>query len=119
MSGSIGMQTIVEIELAEVIFGTQHEVEVDTAVLCKTCQGSCCAPVLGRYSALPGFFCGPSCTSPLRSDSKNCSTFEDRTSSTSLATRTEILLAQLKQVACERAALGEKRTQVDVPRQGE
>jgi len=34
----------VEVDLAEVIFGTQHEVEVDTAVLCKTCQGSCCVP---------------------------------------------------------------------------
>lgn len=34
----------VEIELADVIFGTQHEVEVDTAVTCKTCGGSCCAP---------------------------------------------------------------------------
>jgi molecular chaperone DnaJ len=34
----------VEVDLADVIFGTQHEVEVDTAVLCKTCEGSCCAP---------------------------------------------------------------------------
>lgn len=33
----------IEVDLAEVMFGTQHEVEVDTAVLCKTCQGSCCA----------------------------------------------------------------------------
>lgn len=34
----------VEVELKDVIFGIQHEVEVDTAVVCKTCAGSCCAP---------------------------------------------------------------------------
>ena len=34
----------IEVDLAEVIFGTKQEIEVDTAVLCKTCQGSCCAP---------------------------------------------------------------------------
>jgi molecular chaperone DnaJ len=34
----------IEVELEDVIFGTQHEFEVDTAVLCKTCQGSCCQP---------------------------------------------------------------------------
>ncbi|TXK17167.1 molecular chaperone DnaJ [Homoserinibacter sp. GY 40078] len=34
----------VEIDLDEVIFGTKHEIEIDTAVLCETCQGSCCAP---------------------------------------------------------------------------
>lgn len=34
----------VEVELADVIFGTSREVEVDTAVVCKMCGGSCCAP---------------------------------------------------------------------------
>lgn len=34
----------VEVELAEVIFGTTREIEVNTAVLCETCEGSCCAP---------------------------------------------------------------------------
>lgn len=34
----------VEIELDEVIFGTKRDLEVNTAVLCATCEGSCCAP---------------------------------------------------------------------------
>lgn len=34
----------VEVTLEDVIFGTEVEVEVDTAVVCKTCGGSCCAP---------------------------------------------------------------------------
>ncbi len=34
----------VEVDLAEVIFGTHRDLEVDTAVLCDTCQGSCCQP---------------------------------------------------------------------------
>jgi molecular chaperone DnaJ len=34
----------VEVELDEVIFGTRRDIEVDTAVLCETCNGSCCAP---------------------------------------------------------------------------
>ncbi|CAN5479463.1 molecular chaperone DnaJ [soil metagenome] len=34
----------VEIDLDEVIFGTKRDIEVNTAVLCETCQGSCCAP---------------------------------------------------------------------------
>lgn len=34
----------VEVDLAEVIFGTHRDLEVDTAVLCETCQGSCCQP---------------------------------------------------------------------------
>ncbi|PJJ72015.1 molecular chaperone DnaJ [Diaminobutyricimonas aerilata] len=34
----------VEIELEEVIFGTHRDVEVNTAVLCETCNGSCAAP---------------------------------------------------------------------------
>jgi molecular chaperone DnaJ len=34
----------VEIDLDEVIFGTKRDLEVNTAVLCETCQGSCCVP---------------------------------------------------------------------------
>lgn len=32
------------IELIDVMFGAEREVEVDTAVLCDTCGGSCCVP---------------------------------------------------------------------------
>lgn len=34
----------VEVDLDEVIFGTKREVEVNTAIVCATCEGSCCAP---------------------------------------------------------------------------
>jgi molecular chaperone DnaJ len=34
----------VEVELADVLFGVTKTIEVDTAVLCEACQGSCCAP---------------------------------------------------------------------------
>jgi molecular chaperone DnaJ len=34
----------IEVDLADVVFGTARELEVDTAVLCATCNGSCCAP---------------------------------------------------------------------------
>ena len=34
----------VEVDLDEVIFGTKRDLEVTTAVLCQTCNGSCCAP---------------------------------------------------------------------------
>jgi molecular chaperone DnaJ len=34
----------VEVELNEIIFGTTRTLDVDTAVLCETCNGSCCAP---------------------------------------------------------------------------
>jgi molecular chaperone DnaJ len=34
----------VEIDLADVIFGVHRDLEVDTAVLCDRCQGSCCEP---------------------------------------------------------------------------
>jgi molecular chaperone DnaJ len=34
----------IEVELDEVVFGTKRDLEVDTAVLCETCEGSCCAP---------------------------------------------------------------------------
>jgi len=34
----------IEVDLADVVFGTSRELEVDTAVLCTTCNGSCCAP---------------------------------------------------------------------------
>ena len=34
----------VDIELVDVIFGGDREIEVDTAVLCDTCSGTCCSP---------------------------------------------------------------------------
>jgi len=34
----------IEVDLDEVVFGTKRDLEVDTAVLCETCEGSCCAP---------------------------------------------------------------------------
>lgn len=34
----------VDVELRDVIFGAQREVTINTAVLCGTCQGSCCQP---------------------------------------------------------------------------
>jgi len=34
----------VEIDLADVIFGVQRDIEVDTAILCDTCKGDSCAP---------------------------------------------------------------------------
>ena len=34
----------VEVDLDEVIFGTKRDLEVNTAVICPTCDGSCCAP---------------------------------------------------------------------------
>jgi molecular chaperone DnaJ len=34
----------IEVDLDEVVFGTKRDVEVDTAVVCETCNGSCCAP---------------------------------------------------------------------------
>ena len=34
----------VEVDLDEVIFGTKREIEVNTAIVCATCEGSCCAP---------------------------------------------------------------------------
>lgn len=34
----------VEVDLDEVIFGTHRDLEVDTAVLCETCHGTCCQP---------------------------------------------------------------------------
>ena len=34
----------VEVELDEVIFGVHRDLEVDTAVVCDTCQGSCAQP---------------------------------------------------------------------------
>jgi len=34
----------VEVDLDEVIFGTKRDLEVNTAVICATCEGSCCAP---------------------------------------------------------------------------
>ena len=34
----------IDVSLDEVIFGTAREIDVDTAILCATCEGSCCAP---------------------------------------------------------------------------
>ncbi|MDH6181147.1 molecular chaperone DnaJ [Microbacteriaceae bacterium SG_E_30_P1] len=34
----------VEVDLDEVIFGTTRDLEINTAILCSTCDGSCCAP---------------------------------------------------------------------------
>lgn len=34
----------VTLELRDVVFGTHRDLEVDTAVLCETCDGSCCQP---------------------------------------------------------------------------
>jgi molecular chaperone DnaJ len=34
----------VEVGLEEVIFGTHRDIEVDTAIVCETCHGSCCQP---------------------------------------------------------------------------
>jgi molecular chaperone DnaJ len=34
----------IEVELGDVIFGIKRDLEVDTAVVCGTCEGSCCAP---------------------------------------------------------------------------
>ena len=44
-----GQDALIRIDLTldEVIFGTAKSVEVDTAVLCETCQGSCCRPGTG------------------------------------------------------------------------
>lgn len=34
----------IDLTLQEVVFGVEKSVDVDTAVLCETCQGSCCRP---------------------------------------------------------------------------
>ncbi|MDM7853778.1 molecular chaperone DnaJ [Cellulomonas alba] len=34
----------IDLDLAEVTFGTHREVPVDTAVVCPTCNGTCCRP---------------------------------------------------------------------------
>ncbi|NMR19316.1 molecular chaperone DnaJ [Cellulomonas fimi] len=33
-----------DLELSEAVFGARRELQVDTAVVCTTCQGSCCRP---------------------------------------------------------------------------
>jgi len=33
----------IEVELSDVVFGVKRDLEVDTAVVCETCEGSCCA----------------------------------------------------------------------------
>jgi len=34
----------VELDLDEVIFGSKRDLDIQTAVVCETCDGSCCAP---------------------------------------------------------------------------
>ncbi|MDE0547018.1 molecular chaperone DnaJ [Microbacterium sp. C7(2022)] len=34
----------VTLDLGDVVFGVHRDIEVDTAVLCDTCEGSCCQP---------------------------------------------------------------------------
>jgi len=34
----------VELDLDEIIFGTHRDLEVDTAIVCATCSGTCCQP---------------------------------------------------------------------------
>ncbi|MBZ4486248.1 molecular chaperone DnaJ [Microbacterium sp. cx-55] len=34
----------VSLELSDVVFGAHRDLEVDTAVLCETCEGGCCQP---------------------------------------------------------------------------
>jgi molecular chaperone DnaJ len=34
----------VTLDLGDVVFGVHRDLEVDTAVLCETCEGSCCQP---------------------------------------------------------------------------
>lgn len=34
----------VEVDLEEVVFGVHRDIEVETAVVCGACEGSCCAP---------------------------------------------------------------------------
>jgi molecular chaperone DnaJ len=34
----------VDVDLDDVIFGVHREIEIDTAVRCETCKGSCCQP---------------------------------------------------------------------------
>ncbi len=34
----------VNLELGDVVFGAHRDIDVDTAVLCETCHGSCCQP---------------------------------------------------------------------------
>lgn len=34
----------VDVELGEIVFGTTRQLEVDTAILCGTCEGSCASP---------------------------------------------------------------------------
>ncbi|MDF2491554.1 MAG: dnaJ [Microbacterium sp.] len=34
----------VSLELGDVVFGAHRDIEVDTAVLCETCEGGCCQP---------------------------------------------------------------------------
>ncbi|MFP5336198.1 MAG: molecular chaperone DnaJ [Actinomycetes bacterium] len=33
-----------DVDLADAVFGSERELQIDTAVICPTCQGSCCQP---------------------------------------------------------------------------
>lgn len=35
---------LLDVSLADVIFGVSREIEIDTAVVCETCEGTCCQP---------------------------------------------------------------------------
>ena len=35
---------ILELDLADVIFGVERSIDIETAVICETCAGSCCQP---------------------------------------------------------------------------
>lgn len=37
----------VDLSLRDVVFGSKREIEIDTAVLCETCEGTCCQPGTG------------------------------------------------------------------------
>lgn len=66
-----------DIDLNDAAFGTTREIEVDTAVVCGTCQGTCCAPGTSpttcsvsrnRISAT----CGPFVPRPSHDDLSMC-----------------------------------------------
>ena len=40
----------IDVELDDVLAGSSHEIEIDTAVRCETCEGSCCAPGTGMVT---------------------------------------------------------------------
>lgn len=34
----------IDVELGDVLAGSRHDIEIDTAITCESCNGSCCAP---------------------------------------------------------------------------